>query len=105
MLSLCTLAQMPLTSFSVCYQALATICSQVADMLPETYTLMCEDYKAAFARLLAEPRNDSDPAFVHQVVRTSQPCLLGLQAKYIDMQLTLSRHARFLCTCAITCTP
>ncbi len=43
---------------------------QVAAMLPEAYTSMCEGYTAAFSRLLAEPRTDDDPVFLHRAVRT-----------------------------------
>ena len=41
---------------------------QVADMLPAQYMSMCEAYKAAFNRLLAEPHDDDDPVFVHRTV-------------------------------------
>ena len=39
-------------------------------MLPEAYTSMCEEYRAAFVRLLAEPHDDRDPVFLHRAVRT-----------------------------------
>ena len=43
-------------------------------MAPQAYTSMCEEYRAAFNRLLAEPRNnDDDPVFLHRAVRTTAP--------------------------------
>ena len=54
---------------------------QVADMLPSTYTSICEDYKAAHVRLLAELHDDHDPAFIHRAVRaTTLPATLSTQS-------------------------
>ncbi len=56
---------------------------QVAAMLPEAYTSMCEGYTAAFSRLLAEPHSNDDPVFLHRAVRPHGPEFIKFLKKQI----------------------